>query len=96
MSTYTVELSEYQGTAGASNGEWTNTFQNKISLEDGDVLQIKQALVNSQTASADSITIAEDTVIGITCGFYDNPVLLTNGSFSMIDSAMQTGDDQPA
>eukprot|EP00035_Acanthoeca_spectabilis_P033237 m.22523 g.22523 ORF g.22523 m.22523 type:complete len:87 (+) comp5825_c0_seq1:3-263(+) len=50
MTSYTVELSEFHGDSGSNNGEWTNTFQNKLSLESGDVLQIKQALINTQAA----------------------------------------------
>ena len=59
MSTYTIELSEYQGTAGSSNGEWYNQIQSKVVLENGDILQIKQALINTQASTNTGICVEE-------------------------------------
>lgn len=96
MTSYIVELSEYQGLAGSSNGEWSNTFQRGLTLEDGDELQIKQTLINSQSASADSINVTEDTVARITVGIYDNPVSPLTTNDEMLPSNMQQGANNPA
>ena len=94
MSTYTLELSEYQGLAGSSNGEWSNLFQNKMSLEEGDVLQIKQALINTQSASVDSVNVTQDTVARITVGFYDQCVSDSNTcTMKMLPANMQATAD---
>jgi len=89
MSTYTIELSEYQGTAGASNGEWYNQIQSKVVLEDGDILQIKQALINTQASTNTGISVEEDTVARITFGFYDSAVTGPGATYPMLPASMQ-------
>jgi hypothetical protein len=92
MSTYTIELSEYQGSPGASNGEWYNQIQSKVVLEDGDMLQIKQALINTQASTNTGISVEEDTVAHITFGFYDNAVTGLTAKYPMLPPIMQSSN----
>jgi len=93
MSTYTIELSEYQGNPGASNGEWFNQIQTKLILEDGDILQIKQALINTQASTNTGISVEEDTVAHIIFGFYDNAVTGLGATYPMLPNIMQSSNE---
>lgn len=96
MATYTIELSEYQGTSGNSNGEWFNNFNNQLSIENGDVIQIKQALINTSSPSVQNINVEKDTNIKITFGLYDQAVSNANTcDLKLLPSDMQNNDNNP-
>ena len=65
-----LECSQYQSNS-ETNSEWTTTFQEPVMLEDGDVFQLQQALINTQTVSSGSIQIAKDIDITIQVAYYE-------------------------
>lgn len=96
-----IELAERNGVQGESTSEWTNTFEN-VSIETGDVIQVKTALINTLDANTNNIVIQEDVEAKIVVGVYDNPLLdgaqfisadlTTNGgSYSQFRKPVRTG-----
>lgn len=65
-----LECSQYESNS-PTNSVWQTTFSEEISLEEGDVFQLQQALINTQTVSSGSILIEEDTTVTIQVAYYD-------------------------
>jgi hypothetical protein len=84
-----IELAERNGVQGESTSEWTNTFVN-VSIESGDVIQVKTALINTLDSNTNNIVIQEDIEAEIVVGVYDNP-LLDGGEFISNDLTTQGG-----
>jgi hypothetical protein len=84
-----IELAERNGVQGESTSEWTNTFEN-VSIETGDVIQVKTALINTLDSNTNNIVIQEDIEAEIVVGVYDNP-LLDGGEFISNDLTTQGG-----
>lgn len=52
--------------------EWTTTLQHPITIEEGDVIQLKQALINTKNVTSGNIVFETDQNVEMTVGFYDN------------------------
>ena len=73
MSSNTIlECSQKDASSTVSNANWTNTFQNEYSVEEGDVIQMKMCLINTQNVTSTNIVLAEDQDISITYCVYEN------------------------
>lgn len=55
------------------NGDasWTSTFQTPVPLEEGDVVQVKTALINTKSATSSNLVFETDQDLVITVGYYD-------------------------
>ena len=73
MTSTILECSQKNSYNESSNSEsnWKNSFQNEVSLEDGDTLQMKMCLINTQAISSTNIIIKTDTTVAITFGVYE-------------------------
>jgi hypothetical protein len=60
MQSTVIELSRYTSTNQDSNSEWTNQISKPITIEEGDIIQIKQCFIDTQTIDQQSILIDQD------------------------------------
>ena len=76
MTSTILECSQKNSYNESSNSEsnWKNSFQNEVSLEDGDTLQMKMCLINTQAISSTNIIIKTDTTVPITFCVYEKCV----------------------
>lgn len=58
-----LECSQFES-GSSSNAEFASTFKENVILEEGDVFQMQQAMINTQTASSGAILIEEDVDVG--------------------------------
>jgi hypothetical protein len=72
---------ECKNTSENSN-EWRNTFRQPVKVENGDIIRIKQAMINTKIPDSNIIVLKEDVDITMTLGYYfylwnshDNAVL---------------------
>ena len=63
MDSTIVELSRYTASNTASNAQWTNNSIKSITVEQGDVIMIKQCFIDCTIVDSTSIWIQEDTSI---------------------------------
>ncbi|MDF1853370.1 MAG: hypothetical protein P1U85_21210 [Verrucomicrobiales bacterium] len=76
------------------NGQWKNTFSENIPIEDGDVISMKQCLINTRNATSGNLILEEDTTVSITLGFYDMPQI--GGGFTTNATDFNTDNDGEA
>ena len=55
-------------------GQWTNTFSETIPIEEGDIISMKQALINTRSATTGNLVLEKDTDVIMTMGFYEFPM----------------------
>ena len=68
-----LECAQIDGSDPSNQGaEWTTTLQHPIPIEEGDVITLKQALINTQNVSSGNIVFETDQNVSMTVGFYDN------------------------
>jgi hypothetical protein len=68
-----LECSERTGVnEDKSNAVWVSSFSEPVSIEDGDVIQLNQAILNTQNVSGGGITLSEDTTVIIQVCYYEN------------------------
>ncbi|WP_396190299.1 hypothetical protein, partial [Flavobacterium sp.] len=60
MQSTILELSHYSSDNSESNSEWTNRIARPLTLEDGDVVMLKNVYVDSRLIGSDSILIEKD------------------------------------
>lgn len=65
-----LECSQFES-GSSTNAEFASTFKENVILEEGDVFQMQQAMINTQTASSGAILIEEDVDVTISVGFYE-------------------------
>ena len=65
-----LECTQLDGEAGP-DASWTSTFKTPIPLEEHDVVQVKTALINTQSASSSNLVFESDQQLVITVGYYD-------------------------
>lgn len=65
-----LECSQYKSNS-TSNSQWTTTFSEEVLLEEGDVFQLQQCLLNTQTVSSGSINIENDIEVTIQVAYYE-------------------------
>lgn len=65
-----LECSQYKSNS-TSNSQWTTTFSEEVLLEEGDVFQLQQCLLNTQTVSSGSINIENDIDVTIQVAYYE-------------------------
>ena len=96
-----IELAERDGHQGDSSAEWVNSISPPQIIENGDVIQIKTALINTLDATTSNIVLTEDVEVKIIIGMYDNPLLnagfvsndlITNGgSYEQFRKSVRAG-----
>ena len=59
-----LECSERLGQT-ISNSEWVSSFSEPISIDDGDVIQLSQAILNTQTVTSGGIVVDADIELTI-------------------------------
>ncbi len=64
-----LECSQYESSS-TNTAVWTNTFTD-VTLEEGDVFELQQCLLNTQTVSSGSINIVEDVEVTIQVAYYE-------------------------
>ena len=73
-----LECAERNAVSGgiATNvfGQWSNTFSETIPIEDGDIISMKQALINTRSATTGNLVLEKDTDVIITIGYYEFPM----------------------
>ena len=55
---------------GKKNGEFTNSFTEKIRMDKGDALKIKSVFINDSTGPDGNIMVEEDVPVTISVGYY--------------------------
>ena len=70
MSSITIIEASRKNGIGTSNSSWVNTYQQPITIETGDVIQLKQCFVDTNANNDDNITFSEDQEIFIQMGYY--------------------------
>ena len=65
-----LECSQYESNS-TSNSQWTTTFSEGVMLEEGDVFQLQQCLLNTQTVTSGSINIEKDIDVTIQVAYYE-------------------------
>ena len=61
-----LECSQREGQADPdTNAVWTSSFSNPVPLENGDILQLNQAIINTQNVSGGGLTLDKDTTVTI-------------------------------
>lgn len=65
-----VECNKQHSNTGESNASWINTFQAPIRINQGDVLQMKTAIIDTNATNSSNITFDEDVNISIDMGYY--------------------------
>ena len=96
-----IELAERDGEQGVSSAEWVNSINPPQIIENGDVIQIKTALINTLDATTSNIVLPDDVLVRIVVGMYDNPILdagfvsnnlITNGgNYEQFRKSVRTG-----
>ena len=66
--------------------EWVTRFPEPISINNGDVIQLKQALINTQSATSGNIVLEEAITIEIDFGYY---ITVANQDFVDKDNGNQ-------
>ena len=51
-------------------GDWTTTLNENILIEQGDVIRVKDSVIDTQAASSQKILIPSDINISMDYGFY--------------------------
>jgi hypothetical protein len=76
-----LECSERTGVnEDKSNAVWVSSFSEPVSIEDGDVIQLNQAILNTQNVSGGGITLSEDTNVIIQVCYYENALCQIPGT----------------
>ena len=70
MSNTIIELSNRSATNSLDNGDFTTTFQ-PITINQGDVIQIKNSFIDTIQQNYDQIYIPSDTTVTMQCCFYE-------------------------
>lgn len=60
MESTVIELSRYTSSNQESNSEWTNQISKSLTIEEGDIIQIKQCFIDTQLIDQESILIDKD------------------------------------
>jgi hypothetical protein len=63
-----------------SNAVWVSSFSEPVSIEDGDVIQLNQAILSTQNVSGGGITLSEDTTVKILVCYYKNALCQIPGT----------------
>ena len=63
-----IECSKFNGKG--TNSDWTNTFADPVRVNQGDVLQVKQIFIDTNSNVSDNIEIKEDTELELKFGYY--------------------------
>jgi hypothetical protein len=66
-----LECAQSKGVS-TSNSEWVSTFKDPVALDKGDIIQLKQALLNTKTVSSGGIDFSTDQTVSITVAYYDH------------------------
>jgi len=74
-----LECSERNGQT-ISNSEWVSSFSEPVSIDDGDIIQLSQAILNTQTVSSGGIVIDTDTELTIQVAYYENALCKIEGT----------------
>ena len=70
MSSIVVECSKFnETTPNSNNAEWANTFKHII-IEDGDIIQLKQVIIDTNTTQAGIMVFDKNVNIVMEFGFY--------------------------
>jgi len=67
----TLELSQRDGYKPTNSpANWITTIKEPIIINEGDIIEMKQALINTQNASSGNLVFDEDQELSITFGYY--------------------------
>jgi hypothetical protein len=84
MNSTIIECSRFDAVDATSNSTWKNNLPTGgITINDGDMISIKNCFINSNTSDAENIEIPETINLQLTVGYYDinySPTLTTAGA----------------
>ena len=66
-----LECAQSKGVS-TSNSEWVSTFKDTVAIDKGDIIQLKQALLNTKTVTSGGIAFPTDQTVSITVAYYDH------------------------
>lgn len=72
MESTVVELSRYTASDTPSNSQWTNNISNskKVTVNNGDVIQVKQCFIDTRQVGSGDIELVQDVQWTIEFGYY--------------------------
>lgn len=71
MSNSVIECSKNQSVQDNGNSDWVNQIAEPFTLNDGDIVTVRNCFINNGLDTVDSIEIPEDLTISFTVGYYD-------------------------
>lgn len=72
MSNIIIECRNKEADLVVSNGDWTTTLQESLTLNNGDSIFVKNSFIDTQATSSQKIIIPQDINIEMDIGFYKN------------------------
>lgn len=89
MENIIIECSRFDAVSATSNASWTTNIPKGITINNGDIITIRNCFINSNTSDAENIEIPEDLSLKFVIGYYDvNYGSLSNIGVNNIDYDM--------
>ena len=71
MENIIIECSRFDAINPISNASWTTNIPKGVTINEGDIITIRNCFINSNTSDAENIEISEDLNLEFIIGYYD-------------------------